>query len=126
MTSASEGDVDALGDARDVPVFFFNDPATSEIFSLPLLDALPICNRVGPGQLAARPGAGGVAVLDRGERAQGGTNRGLGSRNRKNVGAVYVVKNDNAAVGQVAVGAALLGAEASHFLRGAHRPILCA
>src|SRR5256885_12818404 len=38
------------------PFFFFNDTATTEIYTLSLHDALPIC----PGRL--RPGGGGPAV----------------------------------------------------------------
>src|SRR2546429_8261522 len=44
--------------------FFFNDTATTEIYTLSLHDALPICRRVRPGRghgrgAAGRPGAGG-------------------------------------------------------------------
>src|SRR5207302_8976967 len=39
-------------------VFFFNDPATSEIYTLSLHDALPICTDVGFGMNpSARPGS---------------------------------------------------------------------
>src|SRR3712207_7052378 len=34
--------------------FFFNDPATTEIYTLPLHDALPICLRDAPGCLSCR------------------------------------------------------------------------
>src|SRR5690349_23494167 len=40
--------------------FFFNDPATTEIYTLSLHDALPICRRSGaPGGSAATARAGG-------------------------------------------------------------------
>src|SRR3712207_7629206 len=38
--------------ARSVLFFFFNDTATTEIYTLSLHDALPICGVGGPGQLA--------------------------------------------------------------------------
>ena len=59
-------------------------------------------DRVGPGQLAAGAGAGGVAVLDRGERAQVGADRGAGGGNQMDVGEVDVGEGDDAAVGEIA------------------------
>src|SRR2546430_15589139 len=47
--------------------FFFNDTATTEIYTLSLHDALPISVRP-----AVRPGLVGQAVLGRGGRAQEG------------------------------------------------------
>src|SRR5438034_2759023 len=40
--------------------FFFNDPATTEIYTLSLHDALPISHRVPQHRRLARPGAGSV------------------------------------------------------------------
>src|SRR5574337_1121227 len=46
--------------------FFFNDTATTEIYTLSLHDALPICGRaVPPGPAAARGGRYGAQPLDR-------------------------------------------------------------
>src|SRR2546430_11335433 len=55
-------------------IFFFNDTATTEIYTLSLHDALPIscrgsARRLGPGGRARRPGAGLRGA--RGERAGG-------------------------------------------------------
>src|SRR2546430_5197781 len=36
------------GDRRSLVFFFFNDTATTEIYTLSLHDALPICDEVGP------------------------------------------------------------------------------
>src|SRR3712207_9191640 len=48
-----------------VLAFFFNDTATTEIYTLSLHDALPICRRAG-----ARRRDGGRGPRDRGERAR--------------------------------------------------------
>src|SRR5437660_12355029 len=58
-----------------------SDVCSSDLAGGEILDRR-IRNRVGPGELAARPGAGGVAVLDRGERAEHGADRGAGGRNQ--------------------------------------------
>src|SRR3712207_7991579 len=46
-------------------MFFFNDTATTEIYTLSLHDALPIsrCRRPAPGALARRPGGGRTGGL---------------------------------------------------------------
>src|SRR5256885_17252845 len=50
--------------------FFFNDPATTEIYTLPLHDALPICTAQRQGLSAARPrprplrGHSGTSVVE--------------------------------------------------------------
>src|SRR5256885_17011765 len=49
--------------------FFFNDTATTEIYTLSLHDALPICQIVADaGQLALRKTFGGVIELIRAQR----------------------------------------------------------
>src|SRR3989442_15173969 len=49
-----------------LPLFFFNDTATSEIYTLSLHDALPICREVARGRPATRATAlGEVALLER-------------------------------------------------------------
>src|SRR2546427_7434745 len=53
--------------------FFFNDTATTEIYTLSLHDALPICRRAGAGSGAARAGDGGGAA--RGHAPVGGRDR---------------------------------------------------
>src|SRR2546430_5864523 len=40
--------------------FFFNDTATTEIYTLSLHDALPICELLGAGDVVARADAGGA------------------------------------------------------------------
>src|SRR2546430_12841843 len=50
--------------------FFFNDTATTEIYTLSLHDALPICDRFG-------------VCAGRGQRGRGGTTPGKASRDRK-------------------------------------------
>src|SRR2546430_9213873 len=54
------------------PFFFFNDTATTEIYTLSLHDALPICNgdRVGEGALAELAD-GAVELPQRPAHAQG-------------------------------------------------------
>src|SRR2546426_5007462 len=55
--------------ASSARFFFFNDTATTEIYTLSLHDALPICvpraRRDGARGRAGRPLAGGVAAADR-------------------------------------------------------------
>src|SRR5205085_603880 len=79
---------------------------------------------VGPGELAAGSGAGGVAVLDRGERAQGGADRGSGCGNQVHVGEVDVGGADDDAVGEVAGGGDVFGAGADEILGGDHRDVV--
>src|SRR3712207_8287092 len=55
-------------EARQVMFFFFNDTATTEIYTLSLHDALPICSR-GPGRGAAT-GNGARAGLRPGRTAR--------------------------------------------------------
>ena len=83
-----------------------------------------IGNRVGPGQLAAGAGAGGVAVLDRRQRAERGPIGRAGGRNQMHVGEVDVGEADGAAVGQVAGRGDLLGDRADQILRGDHRRVV--
>src|ERR1044072_5080065 len=55
-------------DISRMPAFFFNDTATTEIYTLSLHDALPICHRAGRGIRrirGARRGAGGGVHLHR-------------------------------------------------------------
>ena len=66
-----------------------------------------ICNRVSPGQQAAGAGAGSVAILNRGERAKRGANRGAGRRYQMYVAKVDVSEADGPTVGQVAAKRAL-------------------
>src|SRR5256885_5543860 len=48
-----------------ISFFFFNDPATTEIYTLSLHDALPICSGArGAGEAAIKSG---IEVLERGE-----------------------------------------------------------
>src|SRR5215467_16315329 len=49
--------------------FFFNDTATTEIYTLSLHDALPICDPDGP--VPPRPGQAGPAQRDDRDRARG-------------------------------------------------------
>src|SRR3712207_8753517 len=63
-------------------VFFFNDTATTEIYTLSLHDALPICGRQtaeGPGHLGVPRGQGParapVPVRGHGQGPQGGRGR---------------------------------------------------
>src|SRR3712207_7588336 len=58
---------------RVILSFFFNDTATTEIYTLSLHDALPISD--GPGRRAARP-----------RRRAGGTRRRAGARARRHHG----------------------------------------
>src|SRR2546422_7717854 len=62
-----------------VSLFFFNDTATTEIYTLSLHDALPICGRDGQRHWGARGqcragrsdhGAGDPARLDRSDRSE--------------------------------------------------------
>src|SRR5437773_12554473 len=43
---------------RALPIFFFNDTATTEIYTLSLHDALPICPPVGGGRGRGASGGG--------------------------------------------------------------------
>src|SRR2546429_9832037 len=45
--------------------FFFNDPATTEIYPLPLPDALPICRAAGPIRHLAQGPAGAIRAIVR-------------------------------------------------------------
>src|SRR5450432_362852 len=45
----------SCGTCRAGPSFFFNDPATTEIYTLSLHDALPIFRQLGPGYRHAEP-----------------------------------------------------------------------
>ena len=50
-------------------LFFFNDPATTEIYTLSLHDALPICSTRPPlpARLVAKPNACAEIILEEGE-----------------------------------------------------------
>src|SRR3712207_7951304 len=56
-----------LSDALVIIVFFFNDTATTEIYTLSLHDALPICGRVGVAELVEHETEEGVAPRVHGE-----------------------------------------------------------
>src|SRR3712207_6991161 len=58
--------------------FFFNDTATTEIYTLSLHDALPIC-RARP---RSRPGAGVARAAVDGRRGVGGRRRPVAGRRR--------------------------------------------
>src|SRR3712207_8615540 len=45
----------------DLALFFFNDTATTEIYTLSLHDALPICSGRSPSRAAAAPAPGPLA-----------------------------------------------------------------
>src|SRR5260221_532822 len=66
----------------------------------------------------AGAGAGGVGVLDRGERAQRGADRGAGRRNQMQVGEVDVGEGDDACVREIAVWGDKLGARAVEIWSG--------
>ena len=81
-------------------------------------------HRVGPAQLPAAAAAGGVAVLDRCQRAQRGAHRGAAGRDQVHVRQVDIGKADHAAVGQVAGRAQLLGHRADQVLGRDHRRVV--
>src|SRR6266404_4543714 len=118
VVGAGDGDVDLLGDQAAVLVVERDgealdlDLAGSEILNR------GIRNRVSPGQMAAGAGAGGVAVLDRGERAEHVPDRGAGRRNRVHVSEIDVGKADDAAAREVAGRSELLGDRAVKILTG--------
>src|SRR3989442_7825681 len=59
----------SLADCVDLVGFFFNDTATTEIYTLSLHDALPICPRR-PAALASRDGGHLDGVIARRERSE--------------------------------------------------------
>src|SRR2546426_5491672 len=59
----------ALSLARSVLFFFFNDTATTEIYTLSLHDALPICDLLPPGHRAGARARGRGADRDHRARA---------------------------------------------------------
>src|SRR3712207_8235921 len=87
------------------PVFIFNDPATPEIYTLSLHDALPIYPRAAPGQRAAaavgapgradeldRPPQQGPRALPRGGPAKIGRAHVLNSSHANISYAVFCLK----------------------------------
>src|SRR6185436_20698035 len=124
IVGAGDGDVDLPGDHAAVLVV----ERDGEALDLGLAGRQKlnrgICNRVGPGQLAAGSSAGRIAILDRRQRAEDGPDRGAGGRNQMHVGEVDVGEGDDAAVGQVARRGDLFGDCTNEILRGDHRPIV--
>ena len=102
IVGAGDGDVDLLGDQAAVLVVERDGEALDLGLAGRQILNRGICNRVGPGQLAAGSGAGRIAILDRRQRAEDGADRGAGGRNQMHVGEVDVGEGDGAAVGQVA------------------------
>src|SRR5205807_1568727 len=100
IVGAGDGDVDLLGDQAAVLVVERDGEALDLGLVLGEILNRGIGNRVGPGELAAGSCAGGVAVLDGGERAEHGADRGAGGGNQMDVGEVDVGEGDDAAVGQ--------------------------
>ena len=81
-------------------------------------------HRVGPAQLPAAASAGGVAVLDRRQRAQVAGHRRAAGAHQVHVGKVDIGERDDAAVGQVASRAELLGHRADQVFGGDHRCVV--
>src|SRR5258705_410064 len=74
--------------------------------------------------MASGSGAGGVAVIDRGERAEHGPDRGAGGRNQVHVGEVDVVEGDDADVARVGGWGDVVGDGDDEILRGDHRRVV--
>ena len=103
VVGAGDGDVDLPGDQAAVLVVQRDGEALDlGLAGGQILDG-GIRNRVGPGQLAAGTGAGGVAVLDRRERAEDATRPECRSADTRCTSVRSTsVKLIDAAVGEVA------------------------
>ena len=109
VVGAGDGDVDLPGDQAAVLVVERDGEALDlGLAGSQILDG-GIRNRVGPGQLAAGTGAGGIGILDRRERAEHRADRRAGRRHQMHVGEIDVGEADRAAVGEVAGRRDLLG-----------------